>query len=388
MQRVCYYITGHGLGHATRSIELIRGLLATGKYIVHVVSCVKERFFLESLGQSASGSASFFYYDRVLDAGAVQADVFQVSAQQSLKKYHTLIALNHDKLLTAEVEWLMNHKIGLVLVDATPLGCIAGQKAGAKVVMVTNFTWDTMYREMFTIIQNTDSCPDDMVQPYTDMIEQCTVDVSHYDLFIQYPGKCPTHSSFDKNKMVEGPLITRMPKHTDKRAFKALNNINEESKVLLLGFGGHDMSWEFLRDDFLPPGWVCLLLGAQADTVLPEGGRFRVLDFATYTPDYINISDAVLGKLGYGFVSECISCGTPLIYVPRIDWPEQDSIESLLCDTYPAGLRMRMEDFTEGNWGEYLTRAAKMKGTWTVRADQDSTTAVQTVIELIESVLR
>eukprot|EP01037_Dinobryon_pediforme_P020864 gene20864-21583_t len=58
---------------------------------------------------------------------------------------------------------------------------------------------------------------------------------------------------------------------------------------------------------------------------LPEN-RFIAMSFESYVPDLIAASDAVLGKIGYGFVSECIANSTPLIYVPRSDWPEEEAV--------------------------------------------------------------
>lgn len=392
MISVCYYVTGHGYGHATRSVELISGLVSMGKYIVHIVSTVPEHFFLSSLKEcntsitNCQGDRVVFHHHRLLDAGAVQADVFKVGAMQSLVKYHDLFTVNRTTILTAEVEWLKQENIQLVLIDATSLGCMAGRLANAKVVLVTNFTWDFVYREMLDITVSSGECPAEMIASYRTMIEQCSIDGSQYDLFIQYPGKCPTDNRYDKSKMIDGPLITRRPLHSDKVKFRAELGLIATDRILLLGFGGHDMSLEFLEDHFLPEGWICLLLGARPETVLPSD-RFRTLGVNTYTPDIINIADVVLGKLGYGFVSECINCGTPLIFVPRIDWPEQPYIQSLLCDTYHAGISMPLDEFKAGQWGVYLDRAYSMRNSWSVGPDQSCDTAVEKIIGLLETVL-
>jgi hypothetical protein len=111
------------------------------------------------------------------------------------------------------------------------------------------------------------------------------------------------------------------------------------------------------------------------------------MSYDEYVPDLILAADVVLGKLGYGFVSECVSGNTALVYVPRVDWPEQRYLEALLCDTYDAGVLMPMEDFVSGNWDTFLSRALAKKGTWTVDPAQTGPRAVQTVVELIQSVL-
>lgn len=67
------------------------------------------------------------------------------------------------------------------------------------------------------------------------------------------------------------------------------------------------------------------MTGAK-DADMPSS-RFLSLDGSVYVPDYIHLADAVLGKLGYGFVSECLTEGTALIYVPRQHWPEEQYLE-------------------------------------------------------------
>ena len=105
MLNVCFYITGHGLGHATRSFELLKGLITTGIYIVHVVTNVPESFFQQSFKQSGIDfdQQTFQYYCRMLDAGAVQADALTVDIISTLEKYHSLIHINRDTLLKFEV---------------------------------------------------------------------------------------------------------------------------------------------------------------------------------------------------------------------------------------------------------------------------------------------
>lgn len=54
--------------------------------------------------------------------------------------------------------------------------------------------------------------------------------------------------------------------------------------------------------------------------------RHDIRDFAALGfpfTDVLASVDAVLGKLGYGTVAECACNGTPLLYIPRPDWPEE-----------------------------------------------------------------
>ncbi|PWZ22034.1 L-arabinokinase [Zea mays] len=67
-----YYITGHGFGHATRALEVVRHLVAVG-HDVHVVTAAPEFVFTTEIP-----SPSLHIRKVVLGCGAVQADALTV----------------------------------------------------------------------------------------------------------------------------------------------------------------------------------------------------------------------------------------------------------------------------------------------------------------------
>eukprot|EP01039_Chlorochromonas_danica_P002222 gene2222-2426_t len=340
---VAYYITGHGLGHATRSLELIRGLLLTKRFKVLSISNVPTAFFLQELQnwgiplQSDLGESLYSHFERNLDTGAVQKDVIRMDTLSTLERYFTVIHTHREDLLHLESEWLQSHHVKLVLLDATPLGSIAGRLAGAKVVFVTNFTWDFIFRSMRDHLIETHHD----VEKYEKMIQVCEEDVCACNHIIRYPGATPLPASFKEDAVIRGPLISRPVRDFDLRS----RLCGKEEKLLLLGFGGHAVDWH-LNDSFLPAGWKCVVL--RADTQSMPSDRFVVAPPDAYIPDYIHAADVVLGKIGYGFVSECLVGGTPLIYVPRIGWPEEEYLEVVLTRDFDAGVAISLEDFEKG----------------------------------------
>lgn len=299
MVNVCFYVTGHGLGHATRSLELIRSLLQH-QYVVHIVSPVNEDFFVKSLDYDKS-MATLFHHSRSLDSGAIQTGPLNVDPHKTLDAYYH-IHKNREELLRYEVAWLTQTSIDIVIVDATPLGCIAGRMADKYVVLVTNFSWDYIYQEMYKTLQqpndhdmkdNHDSLDSttritesDVLIRYQEMIHQASSDVSSFDLYIQLPGETPPPLQCPHEKVLPGPLIARIALTERQVAWKQRiiadylinvggmnkgeDSIHEQQlKILLLGFGGHAADWE-LHDAYLPEGWICLLLGTNKNTVLPS----------------------------------------------------------------------------------------------------------------------
>lgn len=261
---VCYYVTGHGWGHATRSLQLIKSLLKTDKFVVHTVSQVKEDIFVNNLhdfGVSAKDSESgqhvYKHYNRTLDTGAVQTDVFVVDALGSLQKYFTNTHQRRELLILEEVQWLKENNIKLVFVDATPLGCLVGHLAGATTVLVSNFSWDFCYKGMLQTVTQQGSCDDKTVAQFQDMVAQCEEDSSACDVYLQLPGATPVPTNFNLQKLKTGPLIARTLQNAH---FRDTLSVPADAKVLLLGFGGQTTEWN-LQDSFLPSGWICLVLG-------------------------------------------------------------------------------------------------------------------------------
>lgn len=258
---VCYYITGHGLGHATRSIEVVRILLSSNKFNVHVVTQVNEDFFASNL--SEFDSSIFTYSHRALDTGAYQQDVFVVDMIQSLTQYTSSVHQNRQTLLEFEVQWLKSKRISLVLVDATPLGCEAGRLAGITTVVVSNFTWDYCYKVMLDeVIALKVLTPEQIIQHHA-MVEQCDMDSSSCDYYLQLPGATPLPANLDKRKLVHGPLLARGVRNANLRTEL---NIPPHMRVLLLGFGGHSAAWQ-LRDSCLPENWICFVLGTDTNVL-------------------------------------------------------------------------------------------------------------------------
>lgn len=378
---IAYYITGHGLGHATRSVELIRGLLSTKKVRIHSITMVEERFFVNELKTynvdltDPNGNVLYQNWHRNLDTGGIQKDVIYLDPWKTLESYYNTVHKNRQVLLENEVAWAREHSIDLILMDATQFGAAIAKELGIKSILVTNFTWDFIFQEMLKAVQS--DLSKEQIEYYQEMIDQCSQDVLSVDHYLQYPGGTPLPKGFDHNKIVPGPVLTRQIRN------KNLRNelgISSEKKILLLGFGGHSADWN-LQDSFLPDGWVCLVLRADPKAMPSE--RFQVMPYDAYVPDLIHAADAVLGKIGYGFVSECLGGGTALIYIPRVYWPEEAYLENVLTNVYHAGVRLPLSEYNNGNWTPYIQDALNKKGSWTIEPDKHPDNATSVMVEHI-----
>ena len=132
---IAYYVTGHGLGHATRVVEVCRQLVASGHNVFVVTAAAAGVFTREIPSQQLSVRRA------VLDCGSKQQDAFSVDMKGSLELYQETAVDCRDAILATEVNWLKTSEIDLVAVDIVPIAFAAAAAAGLPAVGVSNFSW-------------------------------------------------------------------------------------------------------------------------------------------------------------------------------------------------------------------------------------------------------
>ncbi|KAI4376369.1 hypothetical protein MLD38_014138 [Melastoma candidum] len=332
-----YYVTGHGFGHATRVVEVVRHLILAG-HDVHVVTGAPDFVFTTEVQ-----SPRLFIRKVLLDCGAVQADALTVDRLASLEKYSETAVVPRASILATEVEWLKSIKADLVVSDVVPVACRAAADAGIRSVCVTNFSWDFIYAEYVMAAGH----------HHRKIVWQIAEDYSHCEFLIRLPGYCPMPAFRDA---IDVPLVVRRLHRTREEVRKELG-IGDDVKVVILNFGGQPSGWK-LEEQYLPPGWLCLVCGASESQNLPP--NFVKLAKATYTPDVIAASDCMLGKIGYGTVSEALAYKLPFVFVRRDYFNEEPFLRNML-EYYQCGVEMIRRDLLTGHWKPYLERAVSLK---------------------------
>ncbi|KAJ3696276.1 hypothetical protein LUZ60_001653 [Juncus effusus] len=328
-----YYVTGHGFGHATRVVEVVRHLVAAG-HEVHVVTGAPDFVFTTEIQ-----SPNLHIRKVLLDCGAVQADALTVDRLASLEKYHQTAVVPRASILATEVEWLNSIKADLVVSDVVPVACRAAADAGIRSVCVTNFSWDFIYSEYVMAAGH----------HHRSIVWQIAEDYSHCVFLLRLPGYCPMPAFRD---VIDVPLVVRRIHKSRSEVRKELG-IGEDVKVVIFNFGGQPAGWN-LKQDCLPEGWLCLVCGASENQELPP--NFMKLAKDVYTPDLIAASDCMLGKIGYGTVSEALAYKLPFVFVRRDYFNEEPFLRNML-EYYQGGVEMIRRDLLTGKWKPYLERA-------------------------------
>ncbi|CAI9784736.1 unnamed protein product [Fraxinus pennsylvanica] len=192
-------------------------------------------------------------------------------------------------------------------------------------------------------------------------------DYSNCEFLIRLPGYCPMPAFRDS---IDVPLVVRRLHKSREEVRKELG-IGEDVKVVILNFGGQSL-FAAVRLDIkgrVPASWLalpgvlyftvgCLVCGSSENQNLPP--NFVKLAKDSYTPDLIAASDCMLGKIGYGTVSEALAYKVPFVFVRRDYFNEEPFLRNLL-EFYQGGVEMIRQDLLTGHWSPYLERAVGLK---------------------------
>lgn len=361
MEICVYYITGHGYGHATRSFELVR-MLVSLNYQVIIVSSLNETFIHANLSVYLKDSM-VVYESRKLDRGAVQLGPLDLDCRETLLAYYDNVHSCHMQIKESEISFLRESNAKFIISDVTPIVCSAAFEAGLKVFIVSNLSWDCIYQQMVSDLD--DVVSKEELTKYKAAIKQIQYDYNCCHHLLQLPGPTPQFLT-DSSKVIPAPLLSRpstfdLPKLCMALNVPSLLEACQSQHKLLLSFGGHATDQLKLSDSHLPDGWICFLLGFGSDAYPHLSSRFIFCPRDTYVPDLVAVSDVVLGKIGYGTVSECLSTTpvTPLVYVPRQGWAEEPALVKLM-KWNSACICIARDDFFAGNWAPYLQQALQL----------------------------
>ncbi|XLU99143.1 hypothetical protein S245_013483, partial [Arachis hypogaea] len=262
---------------------VVRHLILAG-HDVHVVTAAPEFVFTNEVH-----SPRLFFRKVVLECGAVQSDALTVDSLATLERYTEETVKPRASILAKETEWLKFINADLVVSDVVSTVCRVAADVGIPSVCVANFSWDIIYLD-YVMAAGPDS---------RSIVLQIAEDYSNCNFLIRLPGYCPMPAF---RNVIDVPLVVR-------KLYKSTEEVREELgiadnvKLVILNFGGQPS--ELKLKEFLPSGWLCLVCGASDTQDLPA--NFKKLSKNVYTPDIIAASDCMIGKLGYGSVSEALA---------------------------------------------------------------------------------
>lgn len=307
---IVFYISGHGFGHASRSIELLVELARRTDARLIARTSVASWLF----ETTAPRRVEVMALDT--DVGVVQIDSLNIDERETARRVASFYG-SFEQRVDAEAAWLSATGATMVLADIPPLAFAAAARAGVPSVAIANFTWDWIY-SAYGFDGDAAVAIDTIRAAYATATRAL---------------RLPLHGGFAPMSAVttDIPFIarrsTREPADT-----RARLGIPDDRPFVLACFSAGDLALNV--DD------------AEHLTVLSPA---REAPASLTYPDLVAAADVVVSKPGYGIVSECVANGTPLLYTSRGRFPEYD----VFVDQMPRMVRCRhlpRADFLAGHW--------------------------------------
>jgi L-arabinokinase len=328
--QIAVYISGHGYGHFTRTLNFLSLFSHTRKYNFHIRT-------------SSPLYETHLTYE--LHPNVIQTNAYQLDREQSL---HSLQNFDSSQAQTEETHFLKQHNIQAIISDAPSLPCLLAQSLKIPSILITNFTFDSIFQALLN------NAPKYVNKTALQLkIDEMSQQYALAQTVIRLPGYIPF--------LFDGPQIIDAPMHFR----KAIRNRNEtlaglglqcleEKKVLLHCFGGHGLDAPS-KIPKLPEGWACV-----SQTINSPPFFYRISN-NVYMPDVIGACDAVVGKLGWGTCSEVIGNGyKPFIYVPRSAFIEEAGLLSWMQSAHRRIVRLDVEKYEGSDWQGAIEEAQKM----------------------------
>ncbi len=314
---VVFYISGHGFGHASRTIELLNALArrAPGARFI-VRTAVAPRLF----ERGAHMHVDVQHLEA--DTGVAQLDSLRLDEEETARRAAAFYQ-NFASRVASEAALLGRAGASLVVGDMPPLAFAAAERAGVPSVAVGNFTWDWIYA----------------AYPAFERLAPAVVSqIGRAYGAASLALRLPMHGGFETMTGVtrDIPFIARRSSR-DRRETRRTLGVAGDRPVVLASFGAYGVQLPVER--------------------VKTSGRLTLLEAAGDLPgdleyeDLVAAADVVVSKPGYGIISECLANGTPLLYTSRGHFVEYD----VLVNAMPRVLKCRylpQEDLLAGRWAD------------------------------------
>lgn len=338
MKRILFYISGHGYGHATRCLEVIKRIQRLEpKCEIHIQTNAPK--WLISLNLQRN----YKLISKACDVGAVQKNSYDVDQKATLESFADLFD-SFDQRILQELDYIHTNKINLIVGDIPPLAFLAASEAGIQSIALANFSWDWIYQPY--------------VSNYPDFAWIIDVIKSSYgksNLLL----RLPFHGDLTVfPNIIDVPLVARKAWMKPQEVRDKLG-IKPKDKLALVALREEDLRQVNLENLAQNKNYTFLFFAS-----IPKKSNFISIaaNFLSF-PNLVSASDVVISKPGYGIISECLINKTPLLYASRINFLEYDILVENL-QIIKSGMLIPRNEFLRGNWGEYMHTIEREKNTW------------------------
>ncbi len=291
-------ITPHGYGHTAQIAPVVNALRQRLPDLRLTLRTTVPPALL-----AARFDRPFTHIERADDFGMIMANAVDVLAEPSAAAYAAFHA-DWDRKVDDAAATLRALAPDLVLANVPYLPLAAAACAGIPSVALCSLNWADIYQHY---------CG---ARPEAGVIlEQMQAAYNSAAVFLR-PQPCMPMPTLH-NSVAIGP-IARVG-HNRREQINRQLQLADDAKLVLVAPGGIPTRWPMEHWPRLPGvRWI-----VQSDWHVTHPDAIKLEALALPFTDVLRSCDALLGKPGYGSIAECGCNGTPMLYLPRHDWPEE-----------------------------------------------------------------
>jgi hypothetical protein len=308
------YISGHGFGHYIRAAAVLAQLRD-----VHLRTNARALLLARKAGWDVA--------DVDVGPGVVQKGPLASDLPATLRACEQYLA-DWPRLVAEEAAFLRRSRARLVFGDVPPLAFAAAAEAGVPSVAMANFSWSWIY---------------DAYPGFADVAAHMRRAESQASLLLEldmgggldvFPRRRRIAPVARPLRHARADVRTRLGV-TKTMVLFSLGGYGDDFTVDLAGAGRHQV---FVTSGRVP--------GATAIEPTDELGHHELTAAA----------DCVIGKPGYGTVAECLRRPTPLCWLPRSDFRENQPLAEAIRRWLPNA-PLTVDDLRGGRWADLVDAA-------------------------------
>ncbi len=328
IRKIACFISPHGFGHAARACAVMAAMLEMDPLLrFEIFTKVPSWFFSDSL------TKDFGYHSLLTDIGLVQKDPLHEDIDKTILSLNRFLPFD-EKVINDSARLMNELECRLVICDIAPMGIEVARKADIPSVLIENFTWDWIY-EGYSIGKL------DKHSAYLRSVFDSA------DYHIQTEPVCSKR---------EGVLTTLPVSRKTTESVSDIRyrlGISAGQKAVLITMGGIRAKIDF-AGRMAAKKEVCFIIPGGSSR-LETTGNIILLPHHTdiFHPDLVNSCDAVVGKVGYGLLSEVYHAGVPFGYISRPHFRESGKLAGFIEMNMP-GLPVEDSQFQNGKWLDLL----------------------------------
>lgn len=296
---ICYYITGFGFGHLTRSLAIIERLLAERDDVRIIIKADprlldKAQLHLHKYAGRYSLHAFISHFSIIFDPITLYVDL-KATGQDALRWINSLPAS-----VERECVFLREHKVELVLSDIVPEAFGAAVETGIPAVGISNFTWYEICADVLGRATE--------LQPLRHMYRQASA-------MLVYPFSTGSLMPMD-NRVEVGPIAR--PFDTTKIGHIRRRYKKEARPLAFLSVGGVATIEDFpLREDMD-------YLVTRGIKIRQRPNVHRLDEAVPDSHNYLAACDVVITKCGWSTVAEAALARVPMwLLLSKNGWLEE-----------------------------------------------------------------